>query len=625
MADQASRPTDQASLQTQDDFWDIEKLLPKKNPAHVRHAPATSFSTETTEITVPPRNGNVPAPPPAQETPIPRQDTSRRTGGETAASAEPAPAAAYRPVHPLIREVRVFPWRSGFRFYERFCEMAEHFFDCGGEACEPVPFFSYMPQYDQMSRHQLSWYFYWRDRVRTGEYPKTDYSYIFLLLFEIINLPEKILPVQGQAMMCALWRNYRRDYPLLNRYLADWICDYSLIHRLPPPTQALGDLFGVLSQQATLREFYACPSGDDDFMSADAYLWFCTNYDYRKSKAYLENDQRRAAFDCHIPRVIEYVLSESERRGQPFTSARMQCVSVSRDAYIGALCSYRAKRRIEVDYCSFSRSHELRFLVTEMVKYAENKLRAVFGVKSRLSVKGVPDDIRALMDAYFAGQFPHRKGARDGAPGDAEERPAYERLYDLPQEELSMDRALLIEEESWGTTGRLVEAFDDRDDKDVLREEDTAAPSTEMDEKYAPTVRAARGEAETAPRTQSFPQPLNSPEPQPKSQLQAQRQPNIPSGAPRDGQPDVQPGKPPEDFAPYEKFIRCALCGDREGQRDFARSHGELPDAVADRINELAADTLGDILLEADEAGCYTVLSEYRDVAESLVSADSDA
>ena len=53
--------------------------------------------------------------------------------------------------------------RNNFHFYERFCDMAEHYFDHKADTCDSVPFFSYMPQYDQMNRAQLKWYFYWRD------------------------------------------------------------------------------------------------------------------------------------------------------------------------------------------------------------------------------------------------------------------------------------------------------------------------------------------------------------------------------------------------------------------------------------------------------------------------------
>ena len=45
---------------------------------------------------------------------------------------------------------------------------------------------------------------------------------------------------------------------------------------------------------------------------------------------------------------------------------------------------------------------------------------------------------------------------------------------------------------------------------------------------------------------------------------------------------------------------------------------GKLPDAVADEINEIAAEELGDILLEADDNG-YRLIEDYRDALEDLL------
>jgi hypothetical protein len=54
------------------------------------------------------------------------------------------------------------------------------------------------------------------------------------------------------------------------------------------------------------------------------------------------------------------------------------------------------------------------------------------------------------------------------------------------------------------------------------------------------------------------------------------------------------------------------LSGEAQKQIAFARERGEMIDSLADRINEIAADILGDILLEEAENGGYTVLEDYR-------------
>jgi hypothetical protein len=39
-----------------------------------------------------------------------------------------------------------------------------------------------------------------------------------------------------------------------------------------------------------------------------------------------------------------------------------------------------------------------------------------------------------------------------------------------------------------------------------------------------------------------------------------------------------------------------------------------MTDSIADRINEIAADAIGDILLEEDDNGGYRVLEEYLEL-----------
>lgn len=547
-----------------DDFWDIESLLPQKQRQQQRPSAPSAPHTARRHIDAVEIEVDVPRHAPEQavkDAPLSRVSPSTQVPSKQEEEKQQAASPeVYRPHHPLIREVRIHRWRSSFRFYERFCQTAAHLFDHHGTKCDSVPFFSYMPQYDQMNRSQLAWYLYWRDRVRAGEYLDTDYSYIFLYLFEIINLPDKIPPEQGQLMLCRIWRRYRDDYPLLNRYLADWICDYSLIHHLQPPADELSGVLRSIAEQSSFKEFYACPTGDDATQDARIYLLFCTNYDYHKSKLYLADKERAAALDRHIPRALSTVLGGLQDEKFAFADTRMQTATMSRDTFIGALCSGEMKRRVEVDYCSFQRSHELRFLITDIIKYTENKLRAYFGVKSKLSIYALPDKIKTILDAYFAEVLPTKRRVKEGEA----DRPAYEAFYDLPMSELSPEHAAEIERSSWDVTQQLVDAFDD----DSANAQEAPAVSTE-----------------------SVREPVMS---SPNSVVDIDEEPI-------------------EDALPHREFVLAALAADAEAQRDLAREKGLLPDAMAEQINEASVDLLGDIILEQNDNGIYVVIEDYID------------
>jgi hypothetical protein len=73
-------------------------------------------------------------------------------------------------------------------------------------------------------------------------------------------------------------------------------------------------------------------------------------------------------------------------------------------------------------------------------------------------------------------------------------------------------------------------------------------------------------------------------------------------------------------LAPYAPFIKAALDGDSAALRAAAKALGKMPDALADEINALTADgEIGDIVLEDDGMGGYTVIADYREQVIELL------
>ena len=258
-----------------------------------------------------------------------------------------------------------------------------------------------------------------------------------------------------------------------------------------------------------------------------------------------------------MPGVLRYIISKSNDPARPFEAAGMlmQDSRTKRDAFTGALCCPQVKKSIEIEYCSFSHSHELRFIITDILKYAENRIRAHIGVKSRITVSILPDGIKRLADEYFASELP----IRVSHPSIPEEIPEYEKLYEPSTSGLSLESAARIEELSWETTGKLVEAFD--------------------------------GEV---------PEEIVEPEPEPI-----------------DEENSLWELLNENEIA----FIRAALAEDLALQSSIASRMGSLPDIIADRINTLAADTMGDILLE-DIGGGYAVLEDYIEETKGAIKYD---
>ena len=540
-----------------DSFWAIEKLVPKKTPMRYttpkKDTSAAEISFGGSQNTYQSSKlsfGNLPT----ERKDVPRKESE--SADSTLFEAE------YSPESPLLRKVKLYRWRNNYNYYEDFCESAKKYLCATAKECSRVPFFSYVPQYVQLTDAQLSFYLYWRECVRQGNYIDADYSYIILLIFEIINLGELYDCKLGQSILCKLHKHYRRLYPRLDRYLGDWICDYSLIHRLPPPDDEYSE---ALAESSTLKEFYLFFKGED---SSDEYarllIKYCSSYDYRRSKFAVGDNLKLYAH--HVPRALSYAVTRLSDGDRILSGANLETNNLTRDAYTGALCSSKCKRRLEIDFYSFSRSHEMRFLIGDIIKYSENKIRAYLGIKSRLGVYELPKNIASVLDEYFAANL---KMVRH-APTESEKRvEEYDKLYDAPRTELSLSSAESIESASWETTNLLISAFDSEESTAQTEPESIPEPAEVKTEKNETDAELSPFECFTS------------------------------------GLDDIS-----------RKFLLAALDGDGEAQKKLAKEKATLTDAIADEINELAAELLGDVILDST-GDFYTIIEDYRELFEN--------
>ncbi|MBQ1233289.1 MAG: TerB N-terminal domain-containing protein, partial [Clostridia bacterium] len=216
-----------------DAFWDIDGLLPAKRAAVQRKAGATDAvevqferakpQPENAQAkltkTAPTRpvgaNHDSPArastrtvgadhdsPARASTRPVGADSISARTPaapdgqrpvgrGLAPAASTPAPEKVYEMQSGLVHRVSIYPWKSGYTYYEKFCRDGEYLRRIKGKEAPHVGFFSYMPQYGQMTKAQLAYYLWWRENIiEHGIYLPADYSYILLNIYELINLPD---------------------------------------------------------------------------------------------------------------------------------------------------------------------------------------------------------------------------------------------------------------------------------------------------------------------------------------------------------------------------------------------------------------------------------------------------
>ena len=274
-----------------------------------------------------------------------------------------------------------------------------------------------------------------------------------------------------------------------------------------------------------------------------------SSYDYRKSKYYAEHHD---AFDRHIPAAAVQVLS---RLVAPAPEEfGVHPAKLSRDGFSGAVACRAVKCKLELTCFPLRRSYEMKQLVTGVIKLCENQLRAAFSVKARFSPAGIDERLVRAVSEYFDAFYPERSShKRRKAPEEAEE--AYMALYE-PENKGPADikRALAIEQDAWETAALLGEDSDEE------------APCGTV------------------------------PEPS-----------EMPAFA---GFDDAAEG----DFAALVSALdgetRRALVSACRGEfAAFCRAAGRMPETVKSRINELATELVGDIVLDDG----FNVIGDYAD------------
>jgi hypothetical protein len=114
------------------------------------------------------------------------------------------------------------------------------------------------------------------------------------------------------------------------------------------------------------------------------------------------------------------------------------------------------KRKLEIEYYPIADASGLRTGVTSAVRYTENKIRALLGIRSRLAIKDLPNDYRRIIDYYFDAVT-----KREEKKKKQENTPSYMHLYDAPDTGMSREGADEIERVSWTNPARLVEGTEE--------------------------------------------------------------------------------------------------------------------------------------------------------------------
>ena len=294
-----------------------------------------------------------------------------------------------------------------------FVELAKRHLHRAEVQADPVPFQQYWPTYATMDAAQLQWYFYWRAQLRNGNRLPTDLSYLFVHIYEVINMIGFDAPRDAFNYLDEFWRYYRQLQPKLDRYLPDWIADFIILHELAP------DALEWYSRVAEITDakdpnfvIEACVSSGDVFENLpDAVIFELANYDPKKSKfhkQFAESGILDPAYGRALLAVDEATRQEQGKSLFQLHQPEHRRV-IRRTPFESAVHAYP---RTEIEIAAthaWSEVKPLTEMLNSIIKHADNVLREQAGYKYRVRGIRLSQKCKSIIEAALQPERPKRE------------------------------------------------------------------------------------------------------------------------------------------------------------------------------------------------------------------------
>ncbi|WP_435921485.1 TerB N-terminal domain-containing protein [Paenibacillus sp. DYY-L-2] len=310
---------------------------------------------------------------------------------------------------------RELDFRQQFRYVSReqqFVQKARELEWKSGDPAEFVPFQTYWPTYDEMQPRQLSWYLHWRGEVRSGRYPDTDLSYLFVYLYELIHGVGWEEPAQGYELMERVWLGYRERYPKLDGYVREWLYDLGLAYKLDlEPSLPMRKLPRSMSPELKELEWKRRFSAEPLALEWDMLLQLI-DYEVEKSRFYAERGRKELRE--YVPKVVTLVDGYLGKiQGQRLLERFMpREKTATRYLFRSAVYDHDLYgRTVTVTMLPISGHLPLRAYLTQLVRLTENKLRELTGFKGKLRGIEVEPEVEQLVHRFLHKEFEQRKAA----------------------------------------------------------------------------------------------------------------------------------------------------------------------------------------------------------------------
>ncbi|MFK4165697.1 TerB N-terminal domain-containing protein [Paenibacillus lautus] len=556
-------------------------------------------------------------------------------------------------------------WGEDFRYVTKEQQFVQKARELAWHAEDETPFVafkSYWPTYDQMASDQFKWYFYWREEVRSGRYPDTDLSYLFVYFYELIHGVGWSDPLQGYALMEQAWTAYRKRYAKLDTYLREWLYDFMIVHGLDMPIRETYQRFPrVLSAELKEKEWKRRFSLQPVELTWELLLDLL-DYDVEKSRFYQEKG--RKDLEGYAPKVIALVDSYwAKMKGQRLIDRfQPRPRQVKRHLFRSAVYDHGLYgRTVVLTVVSLSEHAPLRSYITGLVRLTENKLRELRGFKGRLrGAEAVEPEVEEIITRYLKKEI--------------QEQMEPERKQSLPEVQIDTGKLRRLQRESDQVRDMLlteeagqqeVEAENSRPPAEIVTDAGASSGAAEhavtgsgsaASSKGRSSQKSAAKKPEVFQAVMDFDAVIYEETPVPEEArneakeqealvvtekeekaIAASEDEGTALAAPESKEPSVPAaGKSSEGAVVWNtdgldedwqelgerlnlihlEVLHALKSGSNRTQlQRIAEQAGSMPALLLDEINEAAMDTVGDLLIDGD-----SIADDYIDMLETLKS-----
>ncbi|MGB0386791.1 MAG: TerB N-terminal domain-containing protein [Ardenticatenaceae bacterium] len=461
------------------------------------------------------------------------------------------------------------------------------------------PFKHYSPTYRKMSEPQSQWYFYWRDQVRKGNYLKTERAYVLVHSYELINNIGVKNAVDGYLQLRTLWLNYREAHPELDHDMIDWLADYVVINRCSiDPLQVYSAdeaLEHTLVQHPDLllAHYIGRPFSEMPLPLIEKL----GDYGFRKNKFY--NSKHRPLLEEYIPKVLDNVnkhMLKSSNEGIFERFRPRKSITLRREPFVRALYHGTIQQVTLTTILPYTQREPLKYLLTGILKETENQLRAKNKFPGRLRNYSVEPAIKELIQRTINPPAPKQKQKIEIDLAEVER---------LSQESELIFEMLQVEEQAPASALPTSAAPETGDAQ--------ATPAKETPDKAAASQSQATKASEASEATEADP---------PFDKLSArQASESTLNQAPFADLPEEW-AEFAAQLADFQFQALHAIMSDNNPSTrltQIANANATMPEPMIDTINEIALETIGDIIIEAYPTP-QIIEEEYLEAIQEIVT-----